>query len=321
MASWLACSFTLRFEQCGKTEISAFLRSECRFRKVVLMAQLTERQLEYLLVFSTRDGEKKSISEAAELLGVSKPTAFSVTEALAAQNMIIKGEHGEVRLTEEGWTFLGDKPRQFDKLFEWMTVGLGLTPAYAEHQARKMVATLDGGAIGAIIADWECPIEQKTDCFLSDRAPGGYAVPFRVCKKDTDDISMGDRGFSKPAGVVRTKNRSFIYLEPKEIEYKAGKRKRMLGRLDRLWYRLGNSWCEAEEGKNHSFMLPGAAVFYRERKGRKIGVLRIRARASVGMLGMPESEADVTFLLDQTKQMEASENQLMQENHEEDTIQ
>ena len=73
------------------------------------MKKLTSRQEEYLFLFADRDGRGKGVSEAAEQFQVSKPTAFSISEALEKRGMIEKGNFGEIRLTEEGWNYIAPK--------------------------------------------------------------------------------------------------------------------------------------------------------------------------------------------------------------------
>lgn len=266
------------------------------------MIPLTERQKEYLLLFAQRNGQSKCISEAAETFQVSKPAAFSVTESLKTQGMIEKGERGEIWLTPEGWLQIQDELRHQQELMVWLTTGLGMTPARAEQEARRMAVFLAPEVLDAIIGQWR-PKEAAHASDWPDKTwelpPGCYEVPFLVCKKDSREASMGDRGFQKPAELLQEENGCTLRLCAKSIQYKPERKKPLRGSLDRMWYRKDEVWYESEKDADGGYPIPGSAIRMETGPDGPVGIVRIRARASVGILGMPESEADIVFFLDQ----------------------
>lgn len=215
------------------------------------MKKLTSRQEEYLFLFADRDGRGKGVSEAAEQFQVSKPTAFSISEALEKRGMIEKGNFGEIRLTEEGWSYIAPKLGYLNVLTEWLESDLGLAPVLAEQEARRMVVSL---------------------------------LPETV------------RAMAESRERRRTEG-SFFVLCPQNIRYRPQKKFHLHGILEKMWYRTQGGWREAAAEEDGRRRIPGAAVRCRQTDEGTVGTVQIRARASVGMLGMPESEADIVFFL------------------------
>ena len=285
------------------------------FRKErVSMKKLTSRQEEYLFLFADRDGRGKGISEAAEQFRVSKPTAFSISGALEERGMIEKGSFGEIRLTERGWSYIAPKLDSLNVLTEWLECGLGLPPVVAEQEARRMVVNLLPETVSAMTDSWRRQREEypagEEDTRLSGLAAGLWSVPFRVCRPGSGELSMGDLGFRKPALLVKEEESSFFLLCPQNVKYRPQKRSHLQGILEKLWYRTSGGWREAEVSGDGSRRIPGAAVLCRETEEGLTGTVSIRARASVGMLGMPESEAEVVFLLDRMERESEREEDL-----------
>lgn len=262
------------------------------------MTPLTERQREYLLLFAQRDRQDKCISEAAETFHVSKPAAFSVAELLRDQGMLLKGKNGEVWLTDRGWKQISRELSHQQRLMVWLTSGLGMTPDKAEREARHMAVFLAPEVLDGILALWQPTEVAGTPDWpeaVRKLKPGRYEVPFLVCKKDRREVSMGGRGFQKPAVLALEEGRYTLRLYPKSIQYRPESGKRLSGSLDRMWYQTGGVWHEALRDEDGARSLPGGAIRMENGPEGLVGIVRIRARASVGILGMPESEADIRF--------------------------
>lgn len=280
------------------------------------MKKLTSRQEEYLLLFADRDGRGKGVSEAAEQFQVSKPTAFSISEALEKRGMIEKGNCGEIRLTEDGWRYIEPKLPSLSALTEWLGSDLGLTPVLAEQEARRMVVSLLPETVNAMTESWKRRRTERSgeaeqeDAVLSELDPGMYRVFFQVCKPDSRELSMGDLGFRKPAILVKRAEESFFVLCPQNIKYRPQKRFHLRGILEKMWYRTSGGWREAAAQKDGSLNIPGTAVRCGQTEEGMTGTVHIRARASVGMLGMPESEAMIVFFLDRLEPEKETEEKI-----------
>ena len=169
-----------------------------------------------------------------------------------------------------------------------------------------MVVTLKPETVEAIIRDWEQPRQAQAlvqDDFFSHLTYGVYQLPFHVWKKDSNEPSMGDQGFRKPAILVCQEDGCSVFLFPRSFQYRLStvKARRHTGVLERLWYSLSGVWHESPEEESGSRMIPGEALVCERGLDGHIAKVRIRVRARVPVFRMPESEADLVFLLDQLK--------------------
>ena len=263
------------------------------------MPSLTSRQEEYLLFFAERAGKGASITAAAEQFQVTKPSACRASDTLEQLGLISKSASGEIYLTPQGEECVQHKRMLQEQLAQWLISGLGISPAMAEAEARKMVVELRPVTIHAILRGWErqrqsLPLLEQSPLFLH-LPTGAYPINFQVRKKGSWECSMGDAGFRKPGILIRAEEDSHLCLYPREIEYRPTRRtKTYWGILERLWYRCGGVWAEAVTGKDGSFILSASAVVPKA-DDPACGVIAIRVRASVNQWTMPESEADLTL--------------------------
>lgn len=267
---------------------------------------MTNRQEEYLLLFAVRSSSGGCIANASEEFGVSKATASHLSTALEELGMIRKSDYGRIELTELGYAQIREKLNRAKELETWMVSGLGLAPNLAEHEARRMVVTLKPETVEAIIRDWEQPKQAQAlvqDDFFSHLTYGVYQLPFHVWKKDSNEPSMGDQGFRKPAILVCQEDGCSVFLFPRSFQYRLStvKARRHTGVLERLWYSLSGVWHESPEEESGNRMIPGEALVCERGLDGHIAKVRIRVRARVPVFRMPESEADLVFLLDQLK--------------------
>ena len=93
-----------------------------------------------------------------------------------------------------------------------------------------------------------------------------------------------------------------MFLTAKELIYKPDRRKAMEGILQRLWYQVDGNWYESSRLEDGRFEIPDSALYVKKDAQQYVGTVRIKARATVGLRKMPESEADVVFNLDQIRE-------------------
>lgn len=263
------------------------------------MQKLTPRQMEYLRFFAERDGKTASITAAAEQFKVAKSTVSQLSHTLTEMGLIEKKSYGVIELTEQGRQYVLPRMSEQQLLVDWMTGELGLPPVLAEQEARKMMTQLQPETIEAILcrAGEERPDGQRGDVLLPELPVGVYTAEFKLLKKGRDELSMGDRGFQKPARVIRRPDGCSICLYPKQVKYRPLQHRTYLGRLSRLWYRDGAAWNEAVPAADGGYIIPGAVVS-REEGIHPVGRVFVRVRASVNQWTMPESEAELVFALD-----------------------
>lgn len=269
------------------------------------MKELTSRQEEYLLFFSTLQGNKKCISDASNQFKVSKPTVFNVVETLEELGLLIKGSGGEINFTQLGLDYIEPKLKRCKVLQKWLESDLGLPPIVSEFEARKILVTLNDDTVLAMLRNIS---ENKMKKNLKVRKSnfhnlknGDYEVPFNVYKNDKSTISMGDRGFVKPAIFRKVDGEVQVLLFDHKLNYVSKKRNKLQGKLDRLWYTSKNKWYEAEISSSNCYIIMEEALSFNNDKNNC--ELKIRARATVGNLKMPESEAIIIFDLKDLKNL------------------
>lgn len=267
------------------------------------MKELTGRQEEFLLFFSTLQGNKKCISDASSQFNVSKPTVFNVAEVLEKNGLIIKSSGGEITFTELGLEYIEPKIKKLKVLQKWLTSDLGLPPIVAEFEARKILVTMQEETVLAMLRNisennsntQNIKISNTQNNRFENILDGDYEVPFKVYKTNKIDISMGDKGFLKPAILRSTGGQIEMLLYAHKLQYVSEKRNKLQGKLDRLWYASKNKWYEAEMSADSCYIILEEALIFDD--SNRFCELKIRARATVGSLKMPESEAIIVFNL------------------------
>lgn len=253
------------------------------------VAQLTVRQEQYLLMLRTSKGLDRTLAGVADYFEVSRPSAFHIIENLIKENMVERKEDKEIAITPEGIEYIQRKYEGWIFFSKWMQGGLGMVPLQAEKEARKLVTSLENDTIVAIIKNiQEVSLQKKR---IQMESFDGEAVKFSVYKKDVDTLSMGDKGFMKPARIQEFDGVTYLILRINKVEYQSKKNAILHGELSHLWYQYKKRWHEVEIDKEGFCYIPIAAC------NRECGkeTITIRARSSVGIFKMPEGEARIVF--------------------------
>ena len=261
---------------------------------------MTNRQEEYLLLFATQSEKGRCIAAASEEFGVTKASASRVSARLEEVGLISRNAHGALELTEQGRALIEPKLEQMGRLEEWLEIDLGIPPSVAQQEARRIVTRLNAETVLLLIDRWD---RQAAALQAVDRekpvfalAPGAYTVPFQVYKCGGTELSMGDRGFRKPAVLICEGDESFFLMYPQQMQYQASdSSKCYTAKLDRLWYRSRESWFEAQEKTDGSRVIPATALRFENGQDSITGTVRIRLRSTISIRKMPESEADAVF--------------------------
>lgn len=280
---------------------------------------MTDRQEECLLLLAKMSNNDRCITIAAEELGVKKSTVSNLSTILEKEGYISKGTFGEVKLTELGRAFVEPRLELVRTTEKHLEVEYGVPPNLAESAARRIIVAMGADVLDIINrkagAGREHPSESQIDDCFGALSMGTYLIPFKLYKKGTKSLSMGDRGFRKPAILARQRDRSDFWLYPLEIQYSASKSLRPnKGTVKRLWYQVKDSWYEMQEIENGGYAIPASAVRCEESPEGHVGRVCVRIRATVSLLKMPESEADLVFYLDQIKQIVEEKEENPQDN-------
>lgn len=255
------------------------------------MDKLTARQEEYLLFLVANDGQSHQLSNLSAYFDVSKGSASQVMQCLIERGMIKKHEK-TLCITPAGHSYISPKLEQWKWISLWFTSQFGMEPLMADHDACTMVCNLSQDAVKFIVETCkkavELPESNEFDKVVSEKR-----IHFSIYKKGTDILSMGDKGFVKPATIVKDEHGEWLMLETKHIKYSKSKNSPLEGALHRLWYAKDMIWVEAAMFKPGVYRIPLESLnIYPEGKR---ATLRIRARATVGIFSMPESEALLTL--------------------------
>ncbi|WP_317854448.1 hypothetical protein [Chakrabartyella piscis] len=257
------------------------------------MAQLTTRQEQYLLLFATVSGVDRTLAGAAKYFEVSKPSAFHIIENLIKEDMLEKQVDKEIIVTPLGLEYIQEKYERGVLFSKWMQTSLRLVPLQAEKEARRLVTILEEETLQAMTKNIRDIAMPKNPTDIDDFSERD--LDFHIYKKDLKTLSMGDKGFIKPATLCEMEGEVWLVLRARKLEYRSKKRNLLRGQLSRLWYQYKKRWHEVEIDENGLCYIPFSAAVCNEKKG--IGMVTIRARASVGIFTMPEGEAKMIFNL------------------------
>lgn len=188
----------------------------------------------------------------------------------------------------------------------YLTGELGLAPAEADNDALVMMFETSEKFVAGLIRKIETDAararlgELVGSAYLSNfqgiMADGVYAMPFQLLKKNDSRLSMGDKGLRHPAKLVVIGGYGLISLSALPITHKSLPGHTLKGRLARLSYWNGEKYVEAwgEEG-SYSFPVMDMHWRYDQEKSLDFGVLPLKVQASVGLVHMPESLADLAI--------------------------
>ena len=261
------------------------------------MNDLTERQEEYLLLIAERSSGW-SLTELANELDVSKPTAYNVVDTLERLGYVQRDYRKAIYLSESGRKQITRTLETAQELTRWLMERGGLSAAEAGRSARSMAISSAPEVVRVILNDWyelsERPVpspEKRLDA-LPD---GLYSVGVRLCKKDSTELSHGDDGIRKPALLIKENGAYWLFVLPKDLKRKILGFPLLTGRLEKLWYRLRDEWHECESDDEGVFRLPYESLRLLLRGRKQLGVASVRVKVNAGVFSMPDSEAELEF--------------------------
>lgn len=127
---------------------------------------------------------------------------------------------------------------------------------------------------------------------------GEYPFAFTVYKKDRVEISMANEGFYHP-GILEIKSGyGQLIFKLKEVEHVSLTGKMILkGKLEALKYEIENQFISSRFLRDN-FILPISKLrfFYSKEERILQTSIKIRVKADVGIIHMPESEAILTII-------------------------
>lgn len=266
--------------------------------------QLSLSQMKYLLAiyrFQPKGWEVggANMTKVAEFLGFSRPSVYNMISVLIDLNLIIKGMKGELKLTKKGTQVAEELDNKHSLITEFIIGNFDIERETAEKDAFIFLSEISQGLLDALLKEACQELRQGTLYDNKDTLDfseiledGVYSIPFHLLRFDEKRLSMGHKGFVYPCLLQVKGKKAEIYLQAKEITYKSIAGRNLSGKLSKLSYWNGNEFVKVCSQKDF-YPIPVCSMeLERDQVGRpRIGTIILRARATVGILNMRESEA------------------------------
>ncbi len=268
----------------------------------------TEAQLKYILIISALQDSCATLTGVAENLGVKKPSACRMIYQLKDMGVLKTDESmrfKRVFLTDLGNSIAATLEHQKYMTYRLLIQTLGTSPELAQRQTEKLLGKLEPEVVSLLerkfgyFADEVSCKEQGYDAnHMQSAEDGSTLIPFKIVKAGTDMISMGNKGFEHPCRLVFNNEKQEIVLKAKNIFYKSILGKCLYGKLSSMKYK-NRETNEFQEVlcTDSIYRLPLSELNYKyDSQGRIVtGIIRIMARATVGVFHMAEAEADLVL--------------------------
>lgn len=265
----------------------------------------TPKKLQYLFYIDFYRNSNRLISDLAEQLGVSKAAVSQAIDIYESNGLINRNSSGRIALTYAAEPVIKEIKRKQEIIFKFFSTMRNFTDEMAIKSALQYICFMPNESVDGLIQKitendeisrirWDLNNKDNQMVFPFDN--GSYQVHFDIYKKDCEEISMGDKGFVKPAKMVVINGTGTITLTSKEIRYKGEKGKQFRGRLSRLSCLRGSDYVRIKRQKNeYTIPLNYINKLGKAPDGTLYGTVRILAEASRSVSKMPSSEADIVF--------------------------
>jgi Mn-dependent DtxR family transcriptional regulator len=265
----------------------------------------TPKQLQYLFYIDLYKNSGRLISDLAEQMGVSKAAVSQVLDFQEKSGLIKRGAPGGIALADGAESVVTEVREKYNVIRPFFQKMPNLTEDMAMKCALRYVCWMPRESVEGLVREllardrfnrirWD--MHDRMTGIMFPFPNGIYKVPFNVFKQGRDEISMGDKGFVKPAKMVVLDGRGAITLTSREIRHQSKMGKRLRGRLTRLSCLYGDDFVPVKP-KNNEYTIPLHYIrkLSRAPDGTLCGTLRIQAEAGKCVASMPVSEADIVF--------------------------
>ena len=264
--------------------------------------KFTPKQLQYLFYIDLYKDSSRLTSNLADQLEVSKAAVSQVLDFHEAKGLIRRCEAGGIVIADQAEKVISEIREKHKIIFPFFQRMPELTEEMAVKCALQYICWMPRESVDGLVRSlkekdelsrirWD--LSEETEVPFPD---GRYQVSFDVYKKDSDEISMGDKGFIKPAQMVVMAGKGAITLRSKEIRYQSRTEARFRGRLTHLGCLYGDRFVQIKARDNeYTIPLHYIRKLYKAPDGTLCGTLRVRVETSKCAANMPISEADIVF--------------------------
>ena len=268
--------------------------------------EITKEKLAYLLFLYKQKETNCTVTRLAEEFGVSKSTFSRVLNIFYHENLII--QKGKGILSTKGEKLAKNYFKDIAEIKLWLKNISNLSDEEAYQEALTLVLVLPNKTRYNLISDlYKKKLFEKIDKIKSisgdmltvNLEDGKYQFAFTIYKLNKLEISMANDGFVHPGILEINNGKGNLILFPKEIEHESLLGNIILkGQVESLKYMLDQEFISSQNIKN-SYIIPIDRLKFHYCKEERIlqTSIKIKVRANVGIIHMPESCAVLNIIL------------------------
>ena len=287
---------------------------------------LTPFQIQLLLYYLTAEPSKRTVTDSARSLNVSKWVVTRTLDTLEKLNIVERLENRKTVLTVPGvklaeksvLTAAGKRTAQEllhqRKILEQYMQYQDIPPAQIKENALRALAARFSDEFMDRLAEQESRMHIK-EIFAGRRdfhggdicnylSDGSYYFPFIIYReqiKNHNNLSMANRGFENPCEVIVKDHEGLVYLAAKTVSAQSmSSKNKMEGRIQKLQYLYDGEFRDGGIDGRYVFFPVTALRFISMGKGRDTllhGSVCLKMQCSVGDMHMPESTAVFTMFI------------------------
>ncbi len=272
-----------------------------------------ELQFRLLLYYIGADIKRRTVSDAARALHKPKSTVVYALAGMQRMGLVQPADQRKTILTSAGIKVAQEYREKLEFLEKHM-IFRDVSPEKAKADAIAfLTADFSDDYVNAVREEAE---RNFLKGFFSGRdnfnglelcgkmKKGVHKLPFVLYRENArsgNNISMGNRGFENPASLIVNGEDSKVYLTLKTLSgHSAMDGRLMEGRINKLLYRVGNKFNDAETDGRHVYIPATALSCVALGSGNNMLLqcsTYLKLQCSVGMIHMPESKAILTLFI------------------------
>ena len=242
---------------------------------------LTPFQIQLLLYYLTAEPSKRTVTDSARSLNVSKWVVTRTLDTLEKLNIVERLENRKTVLTVPG-VKLAEKYQKQKKVLEKYMQYQDIPPAQIKDNAFRALAAGFSDEFMERLAEQESRMHIK-EIFAGRRdfhggdicnylSDGSYYFPFIIYReqiKNHNNLSMANRGFENPCEVIVKDHEGLVYLAVKTVSAQSmSSKNKMEGRIQKLQYLYDGEFRDGGIDGRYVFFPVTALRFISMGKGR-----------------------------------------------------
>lgn len=268
--------------------------------------EITKEKLAYLLFLYNQKDTNCTVTRLAEEFGVSKSTFSRVLNSFYHENLII--QKGKGILSIKGEKLAKSYLKDITEIKSWLKSISNFSDEEAYREALTLVLVLSNKTRYKLITDlYKKKLFEQIDKVKSisgdmlaiNLEDGKYSFAFTIYKINKLEISMTNDGFVHPGILEIDNGKGNLILFPKEIEHESLLGNIILkGQVESLKYMIDQEFINSRNVKNN-YIIPIDRLQFHYCKEERIlqTSIKIKVRADVGIIHMPESCAVLNIII------------------------